>query len=183
MPSKTRKPPQKRGKDVKGAFETAPCPNWPTLEPLVPTIDLNLDTLLKDQIIVIRNFFTSTLCKNYVSFLSDLPLVTTPTKPKGGDALRVNDRIQFDDYAFARQLWQNTGLPSLLNRPPPSDDRQATTKKSSSTSWGGEPCGLNPRIRIYRYTEGQFFAQHCKWTHSSHTVSTISAKVMYVSQY
>lgn len=27
---------------------------------------------------------------------------------------------------------------------------------------GGEVVGLNPSIRIYRYTKGQFFDQHCK---------------------
>jgi hypothetical protein len=26
---------------------------------------------------------------------------------------------------------------------------------------GGEPIGLNPSIRIYRYTKGQFFDCHC----------------------
>ncbi len=26
--------------------------------------------------------------------------------------------------------------------------------------WGGDVVGLNPRIRIYRYREGQFFASH-----------------------
>jgi hypothetical protein len=26
---------------------------------------------------------------------------------------------------------------------------------------GGEVVGLNPKIRIYRYTKGQFFDQHC----------------------
>ncbi|KAF4152392.1 hypothetical protein CNMCM6936_002059 [Aspergillus lentulus] len=26
--------------------------------------------------------------------------------------------------------------------------------------WGGEPLGLNANIRIYRYSKGQFFAQH-----------------------
>lgn len=29
--------------------------------------------------------------------------------------------------------------------------------------WGGEPLGLNANIRIYRYSKGQFFAQHCKF--------------------
>lgn len=28
---------------------------------------------------------------------------------------------------------------------------------------GGEVVGLNPSIRIYRYTKGQFFDQHCKF--------------------
>lgn len=32
------------------------------------------------------------------------------------------------------------------------------------TLWGGEVCGLNPRIRVYRYGKGQFFGQHCGCT-------------------
>ena len=28
--------------------------------------------------------------------------------------------------------------------------------------WGGKVLGLNPNIRIYRYSAGQFFAKHCK---------------------
>jgi len=28
--------------------------------------------------------------------------------------------------------------------------------------WGGEVLGLNPNIRIYRYSKGQFFDQHCR---------------------
>jgi hypothetical protein len=27
--------------------------------------------------------------------------------------------------------------------------------------WGGDVVGLSPRIRIYRYSKGQFFGQHC----------------------
>lgn len=28
---------------------------------------------------------------------------------------------------------------------------------------GGEVIGLNPNIRVYRYTKGQFFDAHCKF--------------------
>jgi hypothetical protein len=63
---------------------------------------------------LIRNFWTSTLCKNYVSFLKTLPLVTTPGKPKKGDALRVNDRFSIEDWGFAERLWRETGLKEVL---------------------------------------------------------------------
>ncbi|KAL9000767.1 MAG: hypothetical protein Q9188_005600 [Gyalolechia gomerana] len=124
---------------------------------LVPSSNLRLETLLEDQIIVIRNFFTSSLCKNYVSFLSSLPLVTTPGQPKKGDAVRVNDRFQVDDAAFADQLWKTAGLHDLLTRVNTEDHgyQQDPTKL-----WGGQVCGLNPRIRLYRYSKTQFFAQH-----------------------
>jgi hypothetical protein len=89
-------------------------PDWPPLKPLLPSSDLSLSTLVESQIVVIRNFWTATLCKNYVSFLSALPLVTTPGQPKKGDALRVNDRFQINDPAFANRLWLETGLQELV---------------------------------------------------------------------
>ncbi len=130
------------------------APDWPTLLPLIPTIDLALETLLEGQIILIRNLFTSTLCKKYVSFLSSLPLVTTPATPKEGEAIRVNDRLQIHDPAFAEQLWGSTGLRSLLSGSAGSIDSDGLTCEAAKKLWGGELYGLNPRIRIYRY--GQY---------------------------
>ncbi|KAL8829924.1 MAG: hypothetical protein Q9170_005967 [Blastenia crenularia] len=132
-------------------------PHWPPLKPLIPSADLSLETLLKNQIIVIRNFFTSSLCRNLVAFLSSLPLVTTSGQPKKGDAVRVNDRFQVDDAAFAEQLWKTAGLHDLLKS---AGDLDSETQQDPEELWGGQICGLNPRIRIYRYSKGQFFAQH-----------------------
>src|ERR1700738_4262878 len=90
---------------TKTSTDTEPPPNWPPFKPSRPTSDLTLHTLVDSQIILIHNFFTSTLCKTYVSFLKTLPLVTTPGLPKRGDALRVNDRFSVLDSAFANRLW------------------------------------------------------------------------------
>jgi hypothetical protein len=128
-------------------------PNWPALNPLVPHSDLALEEVMPGQIVTIPSFWTSTLCKNYVSFLSSLPLVTTPGKPKKGDAVRVNDRYQIDDPAFAERLWSQTALQSIVEAQP-------------NALWGGDVIGLNPNIRIYRYSKGQFFDQHCEKTYS-----------------
>ena len=103
---------------------------------------------MNDQILVIRNLFTASLCRSYINFLSKLPLTTTPGKPKRGDAVRVNDRYQIDDAAFANRLWSETALEELIL----AHDDQAL--------WGGAVLGLNPNIRIYRYSKGQFFDQH-----------------------
>lgn len=132
-------------------------PNWPPLRPLVPSTDLYLEPLLTDQIYIIRNFFTANLCKSYVSFLtspsSAIDLITTPLKPKSRDhAVRVNDRFQVQDAGFAEMLWETTCLKDVI-----CEGREEEQKKI----WGGTPLGLNPNIRIYRYTPGQFFAQHC----------------------
>ncbi|WEW55355.1 hypothetical protein PRK78_000785 [Emydomyces testavorans] len=110
-------------------------PNWPPLKPLIPPSDLTLEPLLRDQIYIIRNLFTSALCKNYVSFLSTLPLVTTPARPKRGEAVRVNDRFQIDDGGFAESLWRETAL------------RQVVLGEDELGLWGGEVVGLNPNIR------------------------------------
>ena len=144
-------------------------PQWPPLQPLIPTENLNLDVSLEDQIVLIRNLFTPTLCKNYVSFLSRLPLITTPVTPKAGEAVRVNDRVQFDDPVFAQNLWSSTGLESLVTK--------SYDSESSRRLWGGEVLGLNPRIRMYRYTEGQFFGQHCRFTSYVFVSASVSISI------
>jgi hypothetical protein len=134
-------------------------PNWPALTPLVPEEDLAMHEVLPKQIITIPNLFTASLCKTYVSFLSSLPLTTTPGKPKKGDAVRVNDRYQIDDPIFARRLWEDTGLGKLVSGE--AEGALALTEVQRNQLWGGQVMGLNPNIRVYRYSKGQFFDQHC----------------------
>lgn len=123
-------------------------PNWPPLTPLVPKIDLNITTLLPDQILLISNLLTTSLCRTYTAFLSTLPLTTTPGKPRRGDAVRVNDRFQIHDPAFAHTLWTQTSLQELVSN------------FEDPGVWGGELLGLNPNIRVYRYRPGQCFDKH-----------------------
>ncbi|KAI9831677.1 MAG: hypothetical protein M1819_004743 [Sarea resinae] len=135
-------------------------------------MDLSLTTVLPDQILTIPSLFTSTLCKTYVSFLSSLPFITTPARPKKGDAVRVNDRFQIDDPVFAERLWRETGLKDLIvggsaegldgGRDGHGDEAEGGEMSAQERRdlWGGEVVGLNPNIRIYRYRKGQFFAQH-----------------------
>ena len=90
-------------------------PDWPSLKPLVDPLDLELQTILPNQILLIPNFFTSALCKTYINFLTTLPLTTTPNKPQRGEAVRVNDRFQTHDPEFAERLWRQTSLRNLVN--------------------------------------------------------------------
>ncbi|EPS29739.1 hypothetical protein PDE_04689 [Penicillium oxalicum 114-2] len=159
------------------------APNWPPLRPLLPAADLHLTSLVQDQIYLIRNFLPATLCKTYTAFLSSLPLTTTPGRPKKDEAVRVNDRFQIEDARFAESLWSGTALRELVTERFREDDdledtdthgedsisdqdHNAIGQASESQSqqlrhtWGGTPLGLNPNIRIYRYSKGQFFAQH-----------------------
>jgi hypothetical protein len=148
----------------KGNGDSITLPNWPRLQPLIPPAELSLQTLLPNQIILIPNLFTSTLCKTYVSFLSALPLTTTPGKPKRGEAARVNDRLQIDDPAFAQRLWEDTALKGLVLGSAGSGDAGMTDEERRRL-WGGDVLGLNPNIRIYRYRKGQFFDKHCRYPH------------------
>ncbi|KAL2128236.1 hypothetical protein VTI74DRAFT_9468 [Chaetomium olivicolor] len=125
-------------------------PSWPAFKPPLPVIDLAIEPLEKaeDKVVVLRSFFPRSLCRDYVSFLRELPLVTTPGKPKRGEAVRVNDRFQIDDPKFAHRLWAETGLMEVV------------LSEDVAHLWGGEVVGLNPNIRIYRYSAGQFFDAH-----------------------
>jgi hypothetical protein len=143
--SRAAAPPPTTAPDI-----TATTPSWPPFKPSLPVVDLTLDPLVKDKVVVLRSFFPRSLCKDYVSFLKELPLITTPGKPKRGDAVRVNDRYQIDDAKFAHRLWTETGL------------KEALAGKDVAQLWGGDVVGLNPNIRVYRYTAGQFFDAHCK---------------------
>lgn len=181
VPSRLIEMPKPKKIDPKAQARTTPSPNtptipnWPPLRPLLPAADLSLVPLVPDQIYLIQNFLSSSLCKTYASFLASLPLTTTPGKPKKDEAVRVNDRFQVQDARFAEMLWSGTALKELATTrfadeeaytedgeyEPPSAEELA---KKAKEVWGGEPLGLNPNIRIYRYSTGQFFAQHCEWS-------------------
>ncbi|KAK8074915.1 hypothetical protein PG997_009578 [Apiospora hydei] len=128
-----------------------PAPKWPAFKPALPVTSLSLEEAhpaYRDKILLVRNFFPKSLCRDYVTYLRGLPFTTTPGRPKRGEAVRVNDRYQIDDLEFAQRLWRETGLKELLL-----DD-------SVRSTWNGEVVGLNPNIRIYRYSQGQFFDAH-----------------------
>ncbi|KAJ5088553.1 hypothetical protein N7456_012169 [Penicillium angulare] len=168
---KAKKSDSKPQKASTAAPSAPPAPNWPPLRPLLPAEDLALEALVPDQIYLIRNFLPSSLCKSYASFLASLPLTTTPGKPKKDEAVRVNDRFQVQDARFAETLWSGTAMKELATTRFGENDEDAYTSDGEPLSskerefkaqkvWGGEPLGLNPNIRIYRYSAGQFFAQH-----------------------
>lgn len=61
-------------------------------------------------------------------------------------AFRDNDRVSVQDEAFAQHLWQASGLQRIFSNMQLPD--------------GAHPIGLNPNIRIYRYSTGQRFGKH-----------------------
>ncbi|KAH9836876.1 2OG-Fe(II) oxygenase superfamily [Teratosphaeria destructans] len=152
MPPKPKPPPST------SAPPNHPPPNWPKIHPVTPAADLSLHPLLHDHILTIPHLWTTALCKTYVRFLATLPLTTTPGTPRKGDAVRVNDRFQVDDPAFADRLWRETGLGELVRHPVL--DEELLDEAATKALWGGDVLGLNSNIRIYRYRKGQFFDQH-----------------------
>ncbi|KAK6513450.1 hypothetical protein TWF281_005075 [Arthrobotrys megalospora] len=163
MPKPTAGTASKKGKKEipqkpdAGSSNAAPePPQWPPFKGLLPPELLQLDTILDHQILTISRFFTSSLCNTYIQFLSNLPLTTTPSKPKRGEAVRVNDRFQIQDPAFAKRLWLETGLKEVLEK----EESRELLWNTDELAAGVKAWGLNPNIRIYRYTKGQFFDKH-----------------------
>ncbi|KAH7020035.1 hypothetical protein EDB80DRAFT_870634 [Ilyonectria destructans] len=127
-----------------------PLPSWPAFKPPLPVVNLTLNPHpLTSKVVLVPSFFPRSLCRDYVSFLKTLPLQTTPGRPKRGEAVRVNDRFQVDSPDFAIRLWEETGLKEALLE---GGDAQGL--------WGGELVGLSPNIRVYRYSQGQYFDCH-----------------------
>jgi len=139
-------------------------PNWPQLQPVLAASELTIEEPLKDQIMVVPKLFTANLCKTLVTYLSTLPLATTPGKPKRGEATRVNDRLQVEDPAFAQRLWEDTAIKDLI------------ASYEDDSIWGGQVLGLNANIRIYRYRPGQFFDQHYDESNNVVGPSEVAAK-------
>ncbi|KAM5346836.1 hypothetical protein ACJ41O_009841 [Fusarium nematophilum] len=126
-----------------------PIPSWPVFKPPLPVVDLTPQPHpLTPKVILIPSFFPRSLCRDYVAFLKTLPLQTTPGRPKRGEAVRVNDRFQVDSPDLALRLWEETGLKEVM------------LEGDVEEQWGGEPVGLSPNIRVYRYSKGQFFDCH-----------------------
>lgn len=61
-----------------------------------------------------------------------------PSLPPATQAFRDNDRIEFSSTEFADAVWESCGLRHLL--------------EGQLEDEGGVAVGLNPRIRIYRYS-------------------------------
>ncbi|KAK5710140.1 hypothetical protein LTR17_019143 [Elasticomyces elasticus] len=158
MPSKSKQTKVKSTTTKDEGQQASPPPAWPLLQPLVPAGDLTLTTLLPDQVLTISCLWTAALCKTYISFLATLPLVTTPGKPKKGNAVRVNDRYQVDDPSFAESLWSGTALKQFVEHP--TLNGKELNADETKQLWGGEVLGLNGNIRVYRYSAGQFFDRH-----------------------
>ena len=114
-PSKTKTSKGSTASGAQAAAASSGPPSWPAFKPPLPVVDLAPEThQATSKIVLIPSFFPRSLCRDYVGFLKTLPLQTTPSRPKRGEAVRVNDRFQIQDPLFSRRLWEQTGLKEAL---------------------------------------------------------------------
>ena len=107
---------------------------------------LECDWLARD-IGVIPDFLSAQECQDFVDFSEAKVYEGAPVSTGRGMVMmkdvRNNDRVMVDDVAMAAQLYQRVDafLPPRMEK-----------------KW--HPCGLNERLRFYRYDEGQKFDWH-----------------------
>ncbi|CAG8555351.1 3944_t:CDS:1 [Rhizophagus irregularis] len=151
-------PPKSKNKAIKkqndqNQFSKRRFNNTPTTIlswPIISTkSNLQIETIYQDQIVIIPSFFTPKECANMINFINksiSLESANQSLKPKKGEAYRDNDRFSIEDIKFSQELY-DSGLSPLV-----SNWSSTLTKKPA--------VGLNPNIRIYKYSKGQKFGQH-----------------------
>ncbi|KAJ2922464.1 hypothetical protein H1R20_g14631, partial [Candolleomyces eurysporus] len=133
------------------------APNSVTFPPITEKAELQCQTVLEDQIIIIEDFFSPLECKEYVKLIESLPLELTPP-PKKDEAERVNYRFSVASLDFAAQLHARL-TPHLPSFPYPTSV-QPKRRIAPSNDAPRHPDSFNSNIRLYRYTQGQYFGPH-----------------------
>ncbi|KAL1713491.1 hypothetical protein EV715DRAFT_277281 [Schizophyllum commune] len=147
--------PPRKTNNKKGQAKEA-GPSSALIPSLAPSLDfpeisekdwMEVETFLEDQIILIKNFLSAAECKAYAHFIDNLPLELTPPK-KRGEASRVNYRYSTTSPDFAERLHEVL-TPHLSPFPHPARGGVPRLPRS-----------MNSNIRMYKYTQGQYFGQH-----------------------
>ncbi|KDN52724.1 hypothetical protein K437DRAFT_162716 [Tilletiaria anomala UBC 951] len=141
-----------RGKKSSRAYDDAKCSTpssvpFPSIFPKPLSTD-SVDWLLPDQLCLVRNFLTAKECATFITACSQLTFIASPP-PRKGEAHRTNDRFSFEDQAFAEKLWE-AGLAQCC---------QGWVGSEAKVN-GRTASGLNPNIRVYRYSPSQLFGAH-----------------------
>jgi len=104
------------------------------------------ELLCDHDIFVVHDLLSAAACAAYIEETeheeyTDAP-VTTAQGPVWMPSVRNNRRVMLDREDWAEALWASV--------------------RTLSLPWeaGFEPCGLNERLRFYRYDPGQLFALH-----------------------
>lgn len=127
------------------ATSSEPHIEWPVLS---KKQHLDITVLEPDQILTVQSFLTRTECSNLIRLIDSLPLELTPP-PKRGEATRVNQRASIQSSSFASTLFDliTPHLPDIS-----SFQKHITPAPV--------PVLCNSNIRLYKYSEGQYFGQH-----------------------
>ena len=100
----------------------------------------------RDDIFVIRNFFSKEDCANQIAKCEAAGFGEAPINAYGvpviHKGMRNNERVMLDDVETANMLWERL--------------KEFAPHKSLSC----KPIGINERLRYYRYEPNQFFDWH-----------------------
>ncbi|KAK4690620.1 hypothetical protein P7C70_g9534, partial [Phenoliferia sp. Uapishka_3] len=145
MARKSDKPAAASRPDVATTKPQASAIIWPATPQTTGTFNT-----IHPGLIAIDNLFSRQTLKSWLTFLDSPTSPITlqeslPGPPKKGNAARNNDRFGVQDDAFAKKLWEDSGLRELAQEGLPSS---ATRRK---------PVGLNGNVRLYRYQAGAYF--------------------------
>ena len=113
--------------------------------------------VFSDNVFLIRQLLTPEECADYITFaeregFADAP-ITTAAGPVMRKGVRNNERVMVDDTARAAALWER-----VLEHFP--EYWRHVRAQGVLAGQELEPCGLNERLRFYRYEPGQRFRLH-----------------------
>ncbi|KAL6581442.1 hypothetical protein OROMI_007365 [Orobanche minor] len=118
---------------------------WPSIK---PKSNLQINRLKDDDLITgvqIPNYFTPAESKAFINVSESIGFLHQGSLgPIKGEAYRDNDRISVHDPVLAVAIWE-AGLNKLF---------------LDFKIRGKVAVGLNPNIRLYRYSAGQRFGRH-----------------------
>ncbi|KAF8911175.1 hypothetical protein CPB84DRAFT_1672399 [Gymnopilus junonius] len=140
----------KKQETSQGAYAVSTSITFPDL---TAKSDLECQTILEDQIIVIDDLLSAAECKAFVKFIDGLPLELTPPK-KRGEAERVNYRFSVTSADFAQKLY------SLLDAHLPSFPYPTSVMRPVALDTPRKPRFCNSNIRMYKYSPSQYFGPH-----------------------
>ncbi|XP_019442164.1 PREDICTED: uncharacterized protein LOC109346818 [Lupinus angustifolius] len=117
-------------------------PKWPSIK---PKNNLQITRFRDFDLFTVQNLFSSPESKAFIKVAEAIGFTHQGSLgPAKGEAYRDNDRISVNDPDLANTVWES-GLSKLF---------------SDIKIRGKVAVGLNPNIRLYRYTVGQRFGRH-----------------------
>ena len=115
-------------------------PDFPLYDLREPDVRA-IQTVIDDQVYVIHQFLSHSVCQSFVKHLDTQDWSFT-------DDIRVGGVCRFRNAGDGHRLWKETKLDEIAS----ANDRIARDVL----------LGVSPNIRIYQYFPGQFFGSHCQ---------------------